>query len=284
MTDHRAETQSAQIQIYRAADGYRCAARVWKTPNPVGRVVFLHGIISHGGWYLRSCQALAAAGFEVHFLDRRGSGLNADARGDVVDCQTWIDDARGYIWSLPSDAPKLLMGISWGGKLAVATLKRSPELVAGMALICPGLYAQYGSNRFQRRALAIAARLGLEKRKAPIPLRNPALFTDSAAWQRFVGEDPLTLRTVTIRAALADIKLTQEARQNPELVTTPTLLMLSSRDRIIDNARVRELFSRFSSSDKRLREYPAAHTLEFEDDPGPYLQDLCGWAKDVVGA
>jgi alpha-beta hydrolase superfamily lysophospholipase len=279
MAEHRAE-----IQFYRAADGYRCAARVWRMPSPIGRIVFLHGIISHGGWYSLSCQALAAAGFEVHFFDRRGSGLNAEGRGDVVDCQTWIDDVSGYISSLPGDVPKLLMGISWGGKLAVAAIKRQPELVAGLALICPGLYAQYGTNWFQRRALAIAASLGLEKRKAPIPLRNPALFTDAPAWQRFIGEDPLTLRTVTIRAALADLELTKEARRNPELVRTPTLLMLSSRDRIIDNARVRDLFSRFSSSDKRLLEYPAAHTLEFEDEPGQYLQDLCGWARHVVTA
>ena len=48
-----------------------------------GRVVLLHGITSHGGWYYSQLPPSARWGFEVHFLDRRGSGLNAEARGDV---------------------------------------------------------------------------------------------------------------------------------------------------------------------------------------------------------
>ena len=48
-----------------------------------GRVIFLHGIQSHGGWYPRSCSKVAAAGYEVFFLERRGCGLNSEARGDA---------------------------------------------------------------------------------------------------------------------------------------------------------------------------------------------------------
>ena len=40
---------------------------------------------------------LAAAGFDVHFLDRRGSGLNAEQPGDVDHWQTWIDDVAVYL-------------------------------------------------------------------------------------------------------------------------------------------------------------------------------------------
>src|SRR6476619_6047500 len=105
-----------------AYDGYRFFVRVWdaapsgdgaadalatgttriaKTPS--ARVFFLHGIISHGGWYETTCARIAAAGFEVHFLDRRGAGLNARARGDVDSCQTWIRDVADYIHARSSD-------------------------------------------------------------------------------------------------------------------------------------------------------------------------------------
>ena len=45
-------------------------------------IVALHGIQSHSGWYTWSSRKLAEAGFAVHFTDRRGSGLNWQARGN----------------------------------------------------------------------------------------------------------------------------------------------------------------------------------------------------------
>src|SRR5436190_17188908 len=90
------------IRSTTAHDGYRFFVRVWEAApaggplarspatapaftadRPLARVFLLHGIVSHGGWYTPTCGRLAEAGFEVHFLDRRGCGLNAQARGDV---------------------------------------------------------------------------------------------------------------------------------------------------------------------------------------------------------
>ena len=45
------------------------------------------------------------AGFEVHFLDRRGSGLNAEQPGDVDRWQTWIDDVAAYLEKLGRELP-----------------------------------------------------------------------------------------------------------------------------------------------------------------------------------
>ena len=72
------------IKSYRGHNGQKLAARVWQREDAVADVVYLHGIVSHGGWYVTSCDHLAANGFQVHFLERRGSGLNPDQRGDVL--------------------------------------------------------------------------------------------------------------------------------------------------------------------------------------------------------
>ena len=85
------------IKIFTLPDGYRCAVRIWETPNSVGRVVFVHGIVSHGGWYLASCRYLASSGLEVHFLERRGSGLNLAARVSVDSYETWLEDLEFYL-------------------------------------------------------------------------------------------------------------------------------------------------------------------------------------------
>ena len=54
--------------------------------------------------------------------------------------------------------------------------------------------------------------------------------------------------------------------------------MLAGRDRIVDNARTLEYFSRLASRDRQVIEYPEGHhTLEFEPDPTRYALDLVAW-------
>jgi acylglycerol lipase len=275
---------SPRIIQYEGANGYRPFARVWDAAAPRGRVVLLHGIISHGGWYLESCRALAAAGFETHFLDRRGSGLNALRRGDVEDYQEWIDDVEIYLDSLGSDLPRHLLGISWGGKLAVAIAKHAPHLLDSVGMLCPGLFAPRAPGALQRALVSAAVRTGLGGCKATIPLKDPALFTESPQWQSYIRSDPLTLRKVTLRLARQDAALNRYVADAATTVLTPALLALASRDRISNNARLRQFFERLSSPMKRLLEYPdAAHTLEFEPNPQGYFADLAKWLAELSG-
>ena len=81
------------IREHTAGDGYRWKYREYAKPQAAkGIVVFIHGVQSHGGWYSASCEHLARAGWEVLFLDRRGSGLNMEARGDAPSHRRLIAD------------------------------------------------------------------------------------------------------------------------------------------------------------------------------------------------
>lgn len=272
------------IELFAAADGYRLGVRVWPTNEPRVRAVFVHGIISHGGWYAGSCAALARAGVEVHFLDRRGSGLNLAAPGDVDHWHSWLSDVEQYLRHLAPPRPTVLLGISWGGKLAAAFARYRPELLAGFAMICPGLFAYQQPGLFQRLLVRCAAATPLASARVTIPLQDPALFTQSPAWRRFLRDDPLILRKITLRFAAEDLKLTRYATQAPEAIRVPALLVLAGRERIVDNQRTRRYFERLASRDKRLIEYPeAAHTLEFEPDPTRYFTDLAEWVLQHAG-
>jgi alpha-beta hydrolase superfamily lysophospholipase len=276
-------TPAPRIEHFALFDGYACAARIWDVAEPIGRIVCLHGIISHGGWYRSSCRHLAQAGFEVHMLDRRGSGLNLADRGDVDSYQTWLGDVESYLDRLTGELPRIVLGISWGGKLAMAVARHRPGLVDGLGLLCPGLFAKKGATPVQRLALSIAGALRLQSLRVPIPLREAALFTDSPSWQSYIEADPLTLRKITIRFVLADAELSRFAVEAPEQIRMPTLLMLAGRDRIIDNPRVRRFVERIGSECKQVIEYPeATHTLEFEPAPQPFFDDLVRWTRSCV--
>lgn len=268
-----------RLEYYSAADGQRLLARVWDADQtPIARIVFLHGITSHSGWYSQSCEHLRRAGYEVHFLDRRGSGMNPDGRGDVDRWQTWISDVSTYLNLLDRSRPLVVAGISWGGKLAVAVARQHAGLVRALALICPGIYSPHEPGFLKRLLLAAPKPDGLRRRQAAIPLRYASLFTNTAAWRSFIDRDPLALRQITVQFAEEDRKLTRYARASAPFLRMPLFLALAGHDRIVDNRRMRTFFTRTASSDKMLVEYThAAHTLEFELDPSHFLADLTNW-------
>jgi len=272
-----------RIRFFRCRDAYPMAARVWDVDAPRADVVFLHGIVSHGGWYLCSCEHLARCGFRVHFLERRGSGLNVKNRGDVDRWQTWLDDVEDYLNALPETAPRLLIGISWGGTLATAVARRNPRLLAGLGLSCPGLFSRKAPNWFQRIAVRALNRVGMKRRQVPIPLRDPALFTDSQKDQDYIARDPLTLWKITLSFAAANLELVAYATEHPEEIRVPTLLMLAGKDPITDNTATRNFVENIAHEDRQIVVYPdASHTLEFESDPSCYFADLTRWCERIA--
>jgi alpha-beta hydrolase superfamily lysophospholipase len=269
------------LETFTASDGYRWHYRRYPPAGPArARVVCIHGIQSHAGWYDGSCRHLAGEGFGVCFLDRRGAGANAEARGDTPGFRRLLDDIAEFLRApRPEETglPTFLVAISWGGKPAVALQHRHPGLVDGLALLCPGFCPQVGPSRRQRLGI-LWARLTRPRRLFPVPLSDPELFTANPRWQEFIRTDPLALRQATARFFVESVRLDLYLRWVRGSVRTPFLLLLAGNDRIIDNGRTRRFVDRFGTSDRQVIEYPGAgHTLEFEPDPGPFLTDLSGW-------
>src|SRR3954466_4465179 len=109
--------------LQEASDGYPIHVASWPPAGPArGRVVVLHGVQSHGGWYHGLGRTLAAAGYEAHFPDRRGSGAHREDRGHAPGAGRLLADLAGALETLrrrDPAVPTALAGISWGGKLAV---------------------------------------------------------------------------------------------------------------------------------------------------------------------
>jgi alpha-beta hydrolase superfamily lysophospholipase len=267
------------IATFTASDGYRWHYRHYPSAGtPRARVVALHGIQSHGGWYEESSRILSAGGYEVFYLDRRGSGLNEVNRGDAPSFLQLLRDIAAFLkFQRQQPGPVFLMAVSWGGKLAVALQCLHPGLVDGLILLCPGLCPQVGPTWRERVGIAICC-LFAPRRLFPIPLSDPELFTATPSWQQFLRDDPLALHRATARFLAASFRLDLFLNITPRFVRVPTLLLLAGRDRVIDNARTRRFVDRFATPDRTVIEYPEAHhTLEFEPDPAPVWRDLLGW-------
>lgn len=285
--------QPFTIEEFTAGDGYRWRYRRYAAQGPPrAELVFIHGIQSHGGWYEHSCTMLSRAGFNVYFLDRRGSGLNDKDRGDCPGFRRLLDDLAEFLTTLTKTAPVgnthlgrlpiFLAAISWGGKLAVALERRHPGLVEGIALLCPGFFSRVRPSLGQR-LLIVLSRLFRPRKLFPIPLNEPDLFTANPHWQKFLQEDPLRLHKATARLLLESVRLDGYLRFVPKYVHVPVLLLLAEHDRIIRNDRTRAFVERFANPDKQVIEYAGAHhTLEFEPEPDRFIADLRNWLERQI--
>ncbi len=272
---------SPEIWTWIASDGYPILVASWQpTGIPIGRVVVLHGVQSHQGWYQGLGRRLCNGGFEVHMPDRRGSGGNIKDRGHTSSPKRLIDDIGELLVVLDTKSPGVwtaMTGISWGGKLAVVAAARFRPQIAALALICPGMQPRVGVSFCERLCIAFAYFTNRRKKFA-IPLSDPALFTLNPVGQAFIIADPLSLREASAGLLAASTLIDRSVSRVPGKVVQPVLLMLATEDRIVDNLKTRRYFKRLASRDRTIIEYPGAHhTLEFEPDPGLHAGDLVSW-------
>jgi acylglycerol lipase len=272
---------------FAAGDGYPLKVRRYPAAGVVkGEIVSLHGIQSHAGWYEFSSAYFAQHGYNVSYMDRRGSGANLEARGDCPSFRRLIDDIAEYLAAVPRTisrensvvpVPVFLTSVSWGGKLAVALERRHPGLIDGLILLCPGFFPKI-HHSVGNRLRILAARLLRPKKLFPIPLNDPELFTTTPRWLDFLRGDPLSLHQATARFMLESVRLDTYLRFVPKYVHVPTLLVLAEHDRIINNQRTREFIERFATQDKTIIEIPGGHhTLEFEPNPTVFLDEVLTW-------
>jgi alpha-beta hydrolase superfamily lysophospholipase len=265
-------------RTFTASDGYEFAwTRYAPEGEARGRVVAVHGIRSHAGWYTRSCARLAAAGYEVNFLDRRGAGRNTLQRGDCAGFRQLRRDVIEFLAAHPSAAPTHLMGISWGGKLAAAVAAEVP--VASLVLVAPGFVPARPTPPGTFLSIA-CARFVNPTTLFDVPLNTADLFTANPDWQAFLRANPHDTHRATARFFVGSAALDFRLRRTT--IATPTLLLLAGDDRVIDNARTRAYFAaHFPNPANRTTEYPGRrHTLEFEDAGLTFVDDILKWLAD----
>ncbi|MGD8452684.1 MAG: alpha/beta fold hydrolase [Phycisphaerae bacterium] len=276
---------SPETHAWTTADGYALRGRMWPPRSPGGDVgfLYLHGIQSHGGWYAWSAALLAETGCPVLLPDRRGSGMNEAARGDTPSADTWLSDIDDLAeWAQREWGVTRLgvVGVSWGGKPAVAWALRQPERVAGLLLIAPGLFPAVDLGSWAK------CRVGLSLLRGggglfDIPLNDPALFTANPLGRQFIADDPAKIERVTARFLYFSRQLDRELRRTATAtLAVPTTLLLAERDAIIRNEPTEAWLRRISRDPPQVHTFAQAdHTLEFEEDVGDFETALRSWSQ-----
>lgn len=268
----------------RLADDYAAFARLRRPAEPIGAVLYHHGIQSHCGWYEHSAERLCAAGFAVMQFDRRGCGRNDADRGHAKSADQLVHDsalAGEELMRRTGFDSYHVVGVSWGGKLAVAAYVHHPGQVASLSLVTPGLFPRVGVSGAEK------ARIGFSMLYEPlkafdIPLNDAELLTSDPDWQRFIETDVRTLRQCTAGFYLASRRMDRMVGRLPDSPAVPLHVMLAGDERIVDNDATEDFVRKLPWPNRRITWYrEARHSLEFEKEAGEYFDDLVGFIREV---
>ena len=81
-----------------------------------------------------------------------------------------------------------MIGVSWGGKLVVATYATDPAGIESLTLVTPGLFPLIGVSKGEMAKIGFAM-LYEQKALFRIPLNDAGLFTTVPRWQHFFNTD-----------------------------------------------------------------------------------------------
>jgi acylglycerol lipase len=268
--------------VYVAGDGAALGYVRYDKPGAKTALVYLHGIESHSGWFAEPATLLRDRGYDVYCLDRRGSGINRENRGFVsghVDSyKTLLADLRAFVQPLRNRYDSVfLVGMSWGGKLALGYGLSYPEDVRGLVLITPGIRALVDVSLFTKlKILVFSQTQPLEPIAIPI---EPEMFTTIPHNLEFIHRDPLRLKYATARFLIESRRLDGYIDDLMPRLRLPVKLFLAGGDRLIDNQGVRLVLERSAHGELKTVIYEdQTHSIQL-DAPERMVQDIVEWLK-----
>ncbi|MBI1849664.1 MAG: alpha/beta fold hydrolase [Planctomycetes bacterium] len=272
----------AEVRCVVSSDGYRLHYRVWPAAARRATVALVNGVMSHSLWFEPLAGRLARAGLHVVGADRRGSGLNDEARGDAPSSRILVDDLDRILRreTEATTAPLVVVGWCWGAALAVVAALEFGPRIAGLALLAPGLFpseAILGAMRSQDSAMRSSPA------DAPClvsPIREEQ-FTTGPALKSFILPDARRLRAFTPRFFRAMRRLGIDAVLGLARLQQPTLVLLASRDEVVANARTARAFRSLSELPVTIAACDCAHAMQL-DEPEAVSIRVLSWIDDLL--
>ncbi|MGH7832236.1 MAG: alpha/beta fold hydrolase [Candidatus Binatia bacterium] len=266
--------------VYAGSDGAALGYIRYDRPGAKTALVYLHGIESHSGWFAKAASLLREQGYAVYCLDRRGSGINRENRGFIsghVDSyETLIADIRAFIQPLRNRYDSVfLLGVSWGGKLALGYGLTHPEDIRGLVLITPGIRALVDVGLFTKIKILLFSRTQpLEPIAIPI---NTQMFTTTPRNLEFIRRDPLRLKYATAGFFFQSHRFDGYIDSLISSLRLPVQLFLAGGDTLIDNEGVLGVLEQGGKERLEIVTYEdQTHSIQL-DAAERMVQDMVKW-------
>jgi alpha-beta hydrolase superfamily lysophospholipase len=265
----------------------RLPGRAWCAPQPRALIAIVHGLGEHSGRYAALANTLLAARFTVVCLDLPGHGEAAGPRGDM---RSWIavrDQAIPAMFSAsrglpgqPPELPRILLGHSMGGLMALDFALAHPREILGVVASGPALTSAIPP--WWKLALANVARVTTPAAGFPHGLDESGMSRDPEVL-RGRKEDPLMHDRISPRLYFAFEEARQRVLREARRLAVPALLLHGAADRVTDPRGSLEFCGAAPHDKARLFTYRDAYHEIFNDlSRDAVLRDLLGWLEVVL--
>ncbi len=256
--------------------------RAWVAERPRALVAVVHGLGEHSGRYAALASELVAARFTVVCLDLPGHGESAGPRGDM---RSWIqvrDQAVPAMFSAsrglpgqPPELPRVLLGHSMGGLMALDHALAHPRDLLGVVASAPALAS--AMPPWWKLALANVARVTAPSAGFPHGLDEDGMSRDPEVL-RGRKSDPLMHDRISPRLYFALEEARQRVLRDARRLAIPALLLHGAADRVTDPRGTLEFTAAAPHEKARLFTYRDAYHEIFNDPARTQvLKDLIGW-------
>jgi alpha-beta hydrolase superfamily lysophospholipase len=239
-------------------------ARRWPGGGDAAAVL-VHGLESHSEWFETVGPRLAAAGVTALAYDRRGWGRSAGRPGHLAHPDAAVAELAAVTASLArSHRAVHVIGLSWGGLLALYAATRRPALFASVTALVPALFIRRPLP-FAQRARVVVGALTRLPLLVTLPLSVEDFTRDPAA-QAFIRSDERRRTAVTPAFCLATLEMQAAVRAQARQLARQAQILLAAEDALIANDPTRAFGE---AAGIRTATLPGTvHSLVFEDPAG----------------
>ncbi len=266
--------------IFQAPDQTELFHRIWQPEGEPGAVVvFVHGILEHGGRYAGLAAGLYRHGVAMYALDLRGHGRSKGARLWVRRFEQYVADVAAFVdhvAGLHPGRPVFLLGNSMGGAIAAWLAIERPAGLRGVILSGPALLVGGDVFPLLRRLAGVSSVLTPWLRVVRLGCRN--LSRDPAVVDDFLN-DPLVFHgRLPCRTGAEVLRAANHLQTCLEKLRLPLLIQHGSADVVTDPDGSRRLHARAESPDKTLQMYEGVyHDLFHEPEKEQIIADVVAW-------
>ena len=187
----------------------------------------------------------------------------------LADIDSFVAPLRNYYDQV------FLVGLSWGGKLALAYGLSHPQAIDGLVLITPGLRAEVDVSLPSKLKIGLLSPFNPTARVAtPI---EPEMFTTTPLYLDYIRDDPLRLTSATVRFFWQSHRLDKLVDNNIADNRLPVQLFLAGNDTIIDNEGVLKVLEQGREPGLDVLSYDdQTHSIQLDAVPR-LVNDMTEW-------
>jgi len=273
---------------FRNAQGLWLFHREWRptTTELRGVAYVFHGLGEYSGRHHDLANRLAEAGFVVYALDHQGHGKSQGVRAHVEHFDDYVTDVLQFVQltspSHPPSLPRIIVGHSMGGLIAVRTALRKPNFFSGLILSAPALKSPYDSPLLYAITKLLSSwcsQLSIEL----IKINSHHLSRDQEIVRERNGNALNYIGGLRVGFGYQIHWAMRETLESVPQLQTPFIILHGSEDHVTTVSGSEIMNRTAGSKDKTLKIYPKLfHEVFLEPEKEVVFSDVFQWLNERV--